>query len=128
MRRGNLLLLGAVVLITALPLWLHQATDGEAIFAGADSQAQAQIGRLAPGYQPWFKPLLEPASDEIASLLFALQAAFGAGMLGYWLGCGVTRQRLRREWRGQRAEEMTSTTVDRKNPQNTATSEITGAD
>ena len=51
----------------------------------------------APGYQPWFAPLIEPASSEIASLLFALQAAFGAGVIGYWLGCAVTRDRLRRQ-------------------------------
>jgi cobalt transport protein len=56
-------------------------------FGGADEQAQQAIGQLAPGYQPWFAPLIEPASSEIASLLFALQAAFGAGVIGYWLGC-----------------------------------------
>ena len=37
----------------------------------------------------------EPASGEIAALLFALQAAIGAGFIGYWLGSVVTRERLR---------------------------------
>lgn len=94
-RHGWLLL--AVVLITALPLWLI-AGD----FAGSDDQAKAAIGTLAPAYQPWFAPLLEPASNEIASLLFALQAALGAGVIGYYLGCAVTRERLRREQSDQR--------------------------
>jgi cobalt/nickel transport protein len=40
-------------------------------------------------------PLLEPASGEIASLFFALQAAIGAGIIGYWLGAAVTREKLR---------------------------------
>ena len=43
------------------------------------------------------EPLLEPASGEIASLLFALQAALGAGVIGYWLGCAVTRDKLRKQ-------------------------------
>lgn len=96
-RHHNLLLLVAVALISALPLCYYQPADGEAAFAGADARAQAQIGQLAPDYRPWFKPLLEPASDEIASLLFALQAAIGAGVIGYWLGSAVSRDRLRRE-------------------------------
>ena len=39
-----------------------------------------------PDYEPWFQPILEPASGEIESLLFALQAAAGAGVLGFALG------------------------------------------
>ncbi|HMW19367.1 MAG TPA: energy-coupling factor ABC transporter substrate-binding protein, partial [Accumulibacter sp.] len=30
-------------------------------------------------------------------LLFALQAALGAGFIGYYLGVSVTREKLRRE-------------------------------
>ena len=83
MKRTNWLLIAAVLLLTALPLWLvprpAAGPDGQPgeIFAGADSQAQKAIEEIAPGYQPWFAPLLEPASGEIASLLFALQAAIG---------------------------------------------------
>ena len=42
-------------------------------------------------------PIIEPASGEIASLLFALQAALGAGVIGYYLGVSVTREKFRRE-------------------------------
>ena len=105
MKRQNWLLILAVVLLTALPLWLvpqqgigaptgPDAQPREA-FGGADEQAQQLIGQIAPNYQPWFAPLLEPASGEIAALLFALQAAIGAGFIGYWLGSVVTRERLR---------------------------------
>lgn len=103
-RHQNLLLLIAVVLLAALPLWLVErplGPDGQPaeIFGGADSEAQDLITRIAPDYQPWFQPLLEPASGEIASLLFALQAALGAGFIGYYLGCARTREKLRREQR-----------------------------
>lgn len=103
MKKQNWLLIVAVILLSALPLWFAPppapGPDGQPgqAFGGADEQAQQAIGQLAPGYQPWFAPLIEPASSEIASLLFALQAAFGAGVIGYWLGCTVTRDRLRRQ-------------------------------
>ena len=100
MKKQNLLILAAVVLLTVLPLWLVPylgigGADGER-FGGADDKAQQAIAAVAPGYQRWFEPLLEPASGEIASLLFALQAALGAGVIGYWLGCAVTRDKLRK--------------------------------
>ena len=103
-RHQNLILLIAVVLLAVLPLWLVQkpapAADGKQveIFAGADDQARDLIGTIAPDYRQWFEPLLEPASGEIASLLFALQAALGAGFIGYYLGVSVTREKIRREF------------------------------
>ena len=100
MKQRNGLIIAAVIGLTVLPFWLAPylgEAGREATFAGSDDQAQQAIGRLAPDYQPWFKPLLEPASEEIASLLFALQAAIGAGVIGYWLGASVTRHKLRKE-------------------------------
>ncbi len=106
MKKQNRLIVAAVVFLSALPLWLvpHLDTgtagspDGRSaeIFQGADDRARQAIGDLAPDYKPWFSPLLEPASTEIASLLFALQAAIGAGFIGYWLGSAITREKLLR--------------------------------
>ena len=102
-RHQNLLLLIAVVLLAALPLWLVKTpapdVDGRpvAVFAGADDQAKDLIGTIAPDYQQWFEPLIEPASGEIASLLFALQAALGAGFIGYYLGVSIGREKSRRQ-------------------------------
>ena len=101
-RWQNLLLLLAVVLLSALPLWLVQKPAANAdhpvgIFTGADDLAKDLIGAIDPDFQPWVQPLMEPASGEIASLLFALQAALGAGFIGYYLGVSVTREKLRRQ-------------------------------
>jgi len=102
-RYQNLLMLIAVVALVAFPLWMVEkpapGPDGNEveIFLGADDQAKDVIGRIAPEYKPWFKPLIEPPSAEIGSLLFALQAALGAGFIGYCLGMSVTRAKMRRE-------------------------------
>ena len=101
-RTQNILLILGVIVLALLPLWIVErpaaGPDGEvAIFGGADDQAKNLIGEINPEYQPWFESLIEPASGEIASMLFALQAAIGAGFIGYYIGVGRTRERMRRE-------------------------------
>ena len=114
-RHTNLILLAAVVLLAVVPLWIVErpapAADGSqaGIFAGSDDQAKAAISQIAPDYRPWFAPLIEPASDEIASLLFALQAAVGAGFIGYYLGVSRTREKMRRAQPQQAASEANGT-------------------
>lgn len=106
-RHQNLILLCVVLLLALVPLWLVQrpvagsnGTPAE-IFAGADNKARDLIGKIDPAYTPWFEPLMQPASSEIASLLFALQAALGAGFIGYYLGVSVTREKMSRQAQGQ---------------------------
>lgn len=102
-RTQNILLILGVIVLALLPLWIVErpaaGPDGEAvaIFGGSDDQAKNLIGEINPEYQPWFESLIEPASGEIASMLFALQAAIGAGFIGYYIGVGRTRERMRRE-------------------------------
>ena len=101
-RTQNILLILGVIVLALLPLWIVErpaaGPDGEvAIFGGADDQAKNLIGEINPEYQPWFESLIEPASGEIASMLFALQAAIGAGFIGYYIGVGRTREKMRRE-------------------------------
>jgi len=78
----NVLLIVVAVLIAAAPLLFLK----DAEFAGADGLAGDAITEIAPEYQPWFEPLLELPSGEIESLMFALQAAIGAGIVGFVLG------------------------------------------
>ena len=78
----NLILILLVVVIAAVPLWLLPNAE----FGGADGQAEEAIMELNPDYEPWFEPILEPASGEVESMLFALQAAIGSGLVCFVLG------------------------------------------
>ncbi len=81
--RGTVwLLLGIVVVLAVVPLLLHPESE----FGGADGQAEAVITTINPEVEPWFEPLIAPPGGETESLLFALQAAIGAGVIGYVLG------------------------------------------
>jgi cobalt/nickel transport protein len=81
----NLLLIAAVVLV-AVSLFLPKSSDSKKAFTGTDDQAKDAIEDLRPGYVPWFNPIWKPPSDEVETLLFTLQAAIGAGVLGYVIG------------------------------------------
>lgn len=83
----NWLLVSGVVILAIAPLVLIK----DAEFAGADGQAGEAITESHPDYKPWFQPLFEPASGEIESLLFATQAALGAGVIGYIIGLSKGR-------------------------------------
>ena len=86
MKKQTMLILLAVVALAVLPLFIHWNKGGEEQFAGADNQAEKVITQIRPEYKPWFRSIWEPPSEEIESLLFALQAALGAGVLGYYFG------------------------------------------
>ncbi|MDF1556855.1 MAG: energy-coupling factor ABC transporter substrate-binding protein [ANME-2 cluster archaeon] len=74
-----------VLVFTAQFLYISSTTNAE--FGGADDQAEGVIEELTGGsYEPIAKPFWEPPSSEIESLLFALQAAIGALVLGYFFG------------------------------------------
>jgi cobalt/nickel transport protein len=77
-----LLLLAVVVALAALPLLLIHGSA----FGGADTAAVAAIREVAPSYQPWLTPMIAPPGGETEGLLFALQAALGAGVIGYFFG------------------------------------------
>lgn len=78
----NWLLIGGVVGLALLPLVIVK----EGKFGGADDQGKVAITEIQPSYKPWVESVFQPASPEIASLLFATQAALGAGVVGYAIG------------------------------------------
>ncbi|MDZ3836979.1 MAG: energy-coupling factor ABC transporter substrate-binding protein [Rhodospirillales bacterium] len=90
-RRRNAALLLLAAAIVLLPLLAPQLEG--ASFAGADGKAQALIESIEPAYRPWAAPLWTPPGKETESLLFALQAAVGAGVLGYCLGLSRGKRR-----------------------------------
>lgn len=92
--RTNVLLLLAVVALAAAPVGLGLGAGRDEPFAGADAMAERRIADDHPDYQPWFRGLPGPQPAEIESALFAVQAALGAGFIGYYLGAARTRRRL----------------------------------
>lgn len=96
-KSSSLLLLVGIVAIFALAMVLgsSRADDSGEKFVGSDSAATSQIEQDNPDYEPWFEPVFAPSSGEVESGLFALQAALGAGVLGYVIG--VMRGRRRAE-------------------------------
>lgn len=71
-----------VIALAIVPLFMNPGSE----FGGADGEAEGAILEVAPNYQPWFEPLWSPPGGETESLLFALQAALGAGVIGYYFG------------------------------------------
>jgi len=80
--KKNLILLSLVIVISVIPLMI--ASNGE--FGGADGEAENVIVEVDPDYEAWASPIFEPKSGEIESLLFCLQAAIGAGIVGFGFG------------------------------------------
>lgn len=73
------LLVALLAMLTVLSL---AAIGSE--FKGADDAAEEAIVEIAPGVEPWFAPLWSPPDERTEQLLFALQAAAGAGVMGYF--------------------------------------------
>lgn len=78
----NTILLVILVLIIAVPIIFLK----DAEFGGADGNAEEAITQIQEDYEPWFESLWEPPSGEIESLFFCVQAALGAGIVGFVLG------------------------------------------
>ena len=78
----NTLLAILTLMIVVTPLIFNK----DAEFAGADGMAEEAVNELASDYVPWYESFWEPPSGEVESLLFALQAAIGAGILGFGIG------------------------------------------
>lgn len=86
-----IILLLLCVLIAVVPLAFIKDSE----FGGADGAAEDVITEIDPTYEAWASPILEPPGGETESLLFCLQAALGAGILGY--GFGILRERSKKE-------------------------------
>jgi len=96
--KTSIILLCLVAIIAIIPLAMYNGMgEDEGYFGGADGAAGEAIEET--GYQPWFNSIWEPPSGEIESLLFALQAAIGAIIIGYVLGYykGQAKERKRIE-------------------------------
>ena len=94
MKYENIILLIAVIIILIIPLFMYSGLgEDQGYFGGSDDQGSDSVSET--GYKPWFNSIWVPPSGEIESLLFALQAAIGALIIGYFFGL----------WRGQKSKE-----------------------
>lgn len=96
----NVILFVLVIVIAVIPLFVQNGAE----FGGADSQAEEAIGAIAPDYEPWFNAVWEPPSGEIESLLFSLQAAIGAIVIGYVIGFGRARKKYLTETKSKMSD------------------------
>lgn len=87
-----LVLLLITIAIAIFPLLV--ITDSE--FGGADGQAEEIIAKVSPDYVPWASSIIEPPGGETESLLFALQAAIGAGVFSFGFGYLVARKKYQK--------------------------------
>ena len=82
-------IVGLIVILFAAQFFYGAAANPDSEFGGADGAAGDFVSENF-GYEPftpWFqKYLFEPPGGETESLLFALQAAFGAIIIGYTFG------------------------------------------
>lgn len=84
-RKLELIVLAILLIFAAQFFYMSSTTDAE--YGGADDKPEGVIEEITGGnYKPIAEPIWEPPSGEIESLLFGLQAAFGAGIIGYFLG------------------------------------------
>ncbi len=85
MKHENLILGILVVILLIAPMVIYSGLgEDEGFFGGSDDAGSDAVSET--GYQPWFKSFWEPPSGEIESLLFAVQAAIGAIIIGYAVG------------------------------------------
>ena len=82
-----------LVLVCAVILIFPLLTIRDSEFGGADGQAEELIARIDPDYTPWAENVMEPPGGETESLLFCLQTALGAIVIGFGFGYLVARKK-----------------------------------
>ncbi|MEF9952875.1 MAG: energy-coupling factor ABC transporter substrate-binding protein [Clostridium sp.] len=79
--KKSIVLIIIALIIGVFPLFI---SSGE--FGGADGMAEEMITIINPNYKPWAESLFEPASSEVESTLFAIQASIGGAVIGFGFG------------------------------------------
>lgn len=87
--KKNILLFLLAAAIAIIPLFMWRDSE----FGGADGLVEEKIKAIQTDYKRWAAPVFEPPGGETESLLFSLQAAIGAGIIGYVIGTVRTRSK-----------------------------------
>lgn len=80
--KKHIIYLILIIVIGIIPLIFVKNSE----FGGADGKAEEVITEINPSYEPWATSPIEPPGGETESLLFALQAAIGSGIIFYIIG------------------------------------------
>lgn len=86
------IIFGVITVLFVASFMYGMAANPDSEFGGADGQAGDVIAEINSEYEPWTDDSwinsikFEPPGGETESLLFGLQAAFGALVLGYFFG------------------------------------------
>ncbi len=93
----NIVLLVIVAILIIVPLAMYNGGEEDEYFGGSDDQGGQLIEEENPDYEVWAEPIWEPPSGEIQSLLFCVQTAIGAIIIGYLFGYWNGQNRMRRK-------------------------------
>ena len=88
-----LILVALCAVILVFPLMTIKDSE----FGGADGAAEEVIAAVDPDYEPWAESLIALPGGETETLLFCLQAALGAVVIGFGFGYLVARKKYRAE-------------------------------
>ena len=93
MEKKKVITILILVALCAVILVFPLMTIKDSEFGGADGAAEEAIAVVDPDYEAWADPILEPPGGETESLLFCLQTALGAIVIGYGFGYLVARKK-----------------------------------
>ena len=93
MEKKQISTLVILVALCAVILIFPLMTIKDSEFGGADGAAEEVIAAVDPDYEPWAENIMEPPGGETESLLFCLQTALGAIVIGYGFGFMVARKK-----------------------------------
>ncbi len=96
LRKLTLIVVLLIAVIGILTAFVPRMIGITPEWGGADVAASSKIGEMSD-YEPWFSPIWKPPSGEIETLFFSLQAAIGAGIIGYIAGLYTGRKEKKRD-------------------------------
>ena len=96
MKKTVVSLLIIAVLIAIIPLFALKGAQ----FGGSDDAGSEVVAEITgTDYKPWFTPVMETwiggeLPGEIESLLFCVQTAIGVGVIAFFMGRFVERNKI----------------------------------
>lgn len=97
MEKKQIITILILAALCALILIFPLMTIHDSEFGGADGAAEEVIAAVDPDYEPWAESIVALPGGETETLLFCLQTALGAVVIGYGFGYMVARKKYRAE-------------------------------